>query len=96
MKAVVSEFTIQVQGRTRDETIQRMENVCLAFLTEVGGNPWLMVDDDIKRLHVPQYALSDDQGFAYTAIRRYSYQGPAMAGPGVRIHENFNVQNGVE
>ena len=96
MKAVLADFTLTVQGRTREEVIERLDAVSLSLLDHAGGAPWIMVDDDVKRIHAPQYALSDDQGFAYQGQRSYHYNGPALAGPGVRIHDNFNVQNGVD
>lgn len=95
-KAVISTFSFIVQARTRDECIERMDELGLAVLEIVGGAPWVAVDDDIKKVHAAQYALSDDQGFAYQGERRYVFHGPALAGAGQALHEAFNVQYGVE
>lgn len=96
MKAVVSEFHFTVQGRSHDEVHEKMNALALAILNETGGAPWIMVDDDIKRLQAQQYVIADDQGFAYQGLRSYIFQGPALAGPGVPSHDGVRTQDGVE
>lgn len=95
MLAIVGEFVFNVNAQTRDECNAKLDDVSLAFLNHVGGAPWELVDDDVKRVALPNWAMSDDQGYAYLGIRKYIFRGPAMPGPGVPMHPNCKVQDGV-
>lgn len=95
MYAIISEFSFTVNGKTRDETLAKLDEFGLMFLEGAGGAPWLMVDDDVQRMHMPQWVMSDDQGFAYIGKRTYKFGGPALPGPGTPVHDNFKMQRGV-
>lgn len=94
--AVVTQFTFGVIGRSRDETIAAADDVANAILAELGGEPWLMVDDDWDRNHVSDskqpLLLADDQGFFYTGKRRYVFNGPHVGGAEFPMHEGHNIQ----
>jgi hypothetical protein len=96
MDAVVGQFTFTANAKTRDECISKMDWLSFQFLELVGGAPWVMTDDDIKRIHMPMWAMKDSDDYAYVGVRSYSFNGPVMAGPGVLTHDNFKVQHGVQ
>lgn len=96
MKSAVAEFSYLVQGRTRSETLDKMDSLGRAIIMELGGAPWVMLDDDVVRVHIPGHALADDQGFAYQGKRLYKFGGPMLGKDAVPSHENFQVQDGVE
>ncbi len=69
-------------------------------MQSIGGDPWILVDDDWKRMHasvLPQgTTLADDQGFYYTGYRSYAFGGPFLRKLDVQVHEGFKTQKGME
>ena len=84
MSFVISEFSIQAQGTVRDETLLATDNLSIEVLDKIGGQPWIMVDDDISRNNAPGNRLADDQGYLYVAKRRYVFAGPVKEYPDMK------------
>lgn len=91
---VTSEFYIACHGYPRDEVIEHADKISIEFLDSVGGAPWVLVDDDITRNHMPGYPLTDGMhGYAYALRRRYVFQGPVVHVDGMH-HDGNHVQKG--
>lgn len=72
----VSEFSFTVVGETRDKVAAEMDEVTLRFLDQVGGEPWLAIDDDIQRQAMVNGQLVSDQQFSYVGRKRMLFRGP--------------------
>lgn len=90
---VVTEFAFQVQSRTREEGIAAADRLAAAILLELGGEPWIMVDDDFKKV-APDTRLTivDEQGFMYAGLRRYVFRGPLVGQTNAPSHDGFRTQ----
>ena len=76
MTVAVAEFSFLTHGTSRDETLLAADNLAIGVLDQIGGGPWVMIDDDIDRNHAPGNMISDDHGYLYIAKRRYVFGGP--------------------
>jgi hypothetical protein len=98
--AVVVEFGFRVVGRTRDECIETADRVANEVLASVGGEPWMMVDDNWQRsLTAPDeqvLSVADDQGFYYRGQRKYVFNGPFLGEVKYPHHDGFKTQKQVE
>lgn len=81
MTFVVAEIALQTQGTSRDDVLGHTDRLAIDILNNIGGHPWIMMDDDITRNHGPGSHLADDQGFLYICKRRYVFGGPTKEGP---------------
>lgn len=97
MTQLVSQFQVVGIATTRDECIGVMDETQAAILDHVGGAPWMMQDDDIKRVAAAQTAppLGDPDGFCYLGVRTLVYRGPAVRQTNMVEHEGHRVQNTV-
>lgn len=95
-KAVVTEFAFKVVGRTRDECIEIADRAAHEFLSVVGGEPWIMLDDDWQRRSIGHgerpITLADDQGFYYTGVRKYMFNGPFLGAAKYPTHDGWKTQ----
>jgi len=95
----VLRFSFSVHGRTRDECISLADELGRDFMDRIGGEPWLMVDDDWRRQHVSRaggpLTVADDQGFFYQGMRTYVFQGPFVPKLTEPLHDGYNVQKHV-
>lgn len=90
---VIPEFSFMVQARTREEGVDAAERLAAAILLELGGEPWIMVDDDFKKVAPPErLTLVDEQGFMYVGLRRYVFRGPLVGQTNVASHDGFRTQ----
>jgi hypothetical protein len=93
MDAVVTSFEIKIIGRTRGDVLATMDDVAFNFINDLGGEPWVRTDDDIKKVHQPQLVISDEQGFVYTGNLGMHFGGPFLD-TGVRPQsDGHRVQN---
>jgi hypothetical protein len=90
--AIVFNFEFVCIGRTRDEAIALMDDAQLGIMSQIGGAPWVMVDDDITRVHNPALTLCDDQGFVYQGKRSCRFQGPLLDTGTQTYHDGFKPQ----
>lgn len=95
MTQVVSQFQVTGIGTSRDECIGVLDDVCNEILNNVGGAPWMMADDDIKRVQAAQVAppLADEDGFLYLGVRTLVYRGPTVRQTNMIEHDGRRVQN---
>jgi hypothetical protein len=97
MDAVVKSVKFEVLATTRDECFAKLDELGMQFLDDLGGAPWVMPDDDVKKVHAAQAGvpiLADDQGMCYYGLRSYFYGGPVKAGIGQSFHDGFKPQRG--
>lgn len=94
MTKVVSQFQIVAIGTTRDECIEAMDQAMLNLQNFVGGAPWVVVDDDVKKVEAGKIAatISDDQGFCYSGVRSVIYKGPLVKVGEMPLHPGFCLQ----
>lgn len=94
MTRVISELKCVVFGTTRDECVQAMDEVAFTLFNEIGGAPWLVPDDDIKKIAAEEVsmAIADDQGFCYVGLRTWKFRGPVIHIPDQAHHDGFKVQ----
>lgn len=92
MTMAISEFSFQGQGTTRDATLMAADALAIDILDKIGGQPWVMVDDDVDRISAPGAALADDQGYLYVAKRRYVFAGPVKESPDMK--PGMQIQKG--
>lgn len=92
---VVPEFQVAVHGRLRDKSISFADGLCNSIIDLIGGEPWVMVDDDWTRM-APKEPLTivDDQGFMYQGRRRYIFGGPFVGGINTQMHDGYRTQHG--
>lgn len=94
MSSLITEFRFVGFGTTRDQCIQALDDLALVVLDKVGGAPWVMTDDDIKRISAEStQTLGDADGMCYIGIRTYNYRGPIVSIPSQTYHDGFKVQN---
>lgn len=93
---VVPEFGFVVHGRHREPTISWADDLGNQIMQAVGGEPWIMLDDDWKRtMPSERFTICDDQVFMYQGIRRYIFRGPLVGSTETPTHDGFRVQRGV-
>lgn len=92
--SLISEFAFVVTSRTRDSGVALADDIATHMLDKLGGEPWLMVDDDWKKLW-PQdkFTVLDDQGAMYSGQRRYVFKGPFVGTHDLQEHDGFRTQN---
>lgn len=92
---VVVEFSMLLHGRTRDACIAKADEISRGVLDLIGGEPWLMLDDDFTRVQPPErLTIVDDQGFVYLGRRKYHFQGPLVPGQKFIEHPGHRTQGG--
>jgi len=92
---IVTDILFMVQGRTRDECLAKADEVGNRILNMLGGEPWVMLDDDWQRVPPPNMStLTDDQGFMYSGRRRYQFKGPFLSSVAFPEHHGFRTQKG--
>lgn len=92
---VVPEFILAFQSRYRDPGIMYADELAAEVMSLIGGEPWIMVDDDWKRLQPPErLTVTDDQGFLYQGLRRYQFAGPLIGGQSFVVGDGHRVQKG--
>ena len=94
MTQVVNSFQVQGLGTSRDECISLLDETSNAILDYVGGAPWKMTDDDIKRVPAMQVCppLADTDGFCYLGVRTLVFNGPAVRQTSMIEHDGHKVQ----
>lgn len=91
---IVPQITFQVHARHRDPAIEYADRLGREILSLIGGEPWVMVDDDFKRLHpMPPVTIADDQGFLYMGVRGYSFNGPFLGTLEAGQRDGYRTQN---
>jgi len=91
--AIVTEIGFHVHARTRDGGIAMADEIANAILARIGGEPWVMVDDDWHRAQPPkQLTLVDDEGFMYCGTRRYVFSGPFIGKIDAPLRDGYRVQ----
>lgn len=94
---IVAEFAFAVHGATRDATIAKADDVANRILSMLGGEPWVKVDDDFRRMFPPErLTITDDQGFMYQGAVRYQFKGPLVESVEVPSHDGYRVQRAME
>lgn len=97
MTQIVSSFKVVGAGTSRDECIDVLDQTCNSILDYVGGAPWTMTDDDIKRIPASEVVppLADPSGYCYLGVRTLVYNGPVVQQTDMIEHEGHKVQNTV-
>lgn len=85
-------FTVLADGR--DACIEMMDNVGAAFTAEIGGTPWLKVDDDVRKIQ-SQSTIKDDQGACYSGKVTLTFAGPFLADMKENTHPGYDTQKGI-
>lgn len=98
MTQVVSKFSIVCIGTTRDECIDALDRLGLTILESVGGAPWQVPDDDIKKVPANSIVppIGDSEGFCYLGVRSYDFRGPVVLIADAPYHDGFKVQTANE
>lgn len=98
MTRIMSEMRLVGMATTRDDCLAMLDDLTSHFIDQVGGAPWVITDDDVKKVIAQQVApvLADDQGFCYIGIRTMIYRGPLVKQGNMVTHPGFNVQKSVE
>lgn len=96
--AVVIEIGFVVHARTREGGAAMADQTANAMMTYIGGEPWVMQEDDWHRVQPPErVTLADHQGFMYFGKRRYTFHGPLVGTDNmVPEHDGFRTQGGSE
>ena len=92
MKAVVVQADFKVIGRSREEALDLMDQVKFSFLNDVGGAPWVAVNDDVQKQHMPQAMICDADGFVYQGLLTLQYGGPFVYADARPMHEGHKLQ----
>lgn len=92
MKAVVLTIDFKIIGRTREETLDLMDQVKLNTLNELGGAPWVATNDDVVKEHMPQALICDGQGFIYQGHLTLQFGGPMVFSEGQPMHDGHKMQ----
>lgn len=91
MAAITQHISFGVMGTTRDEVVNKLDDLGSLFLDHIGGMPWEMPDDDTRRAKVTN-TVADDQGYAYFGVRTYSFQGPFVGDISLPTHPGAHPQ----
>lgn len=92
---IIPTITFRVNSRRRDSGIEFADNLGRNILDLIGGEPWVMLDDDWKKVHPDTHVtVADDQGFMYVGVRSYHFGGPYLGTLEVQKHEGYKPQRG--
>lgn len=94
MAGSVLKFSFEVIGETRDDVLAELDNVCNEIILNQGGEPWVVVQDEVKKQAVSTQALlaNDAAGIFYHGTRAVLFTGPTKLGQGVDYHDGFRPQ----
>lgn len=93
---IIPEIGFIIQGASREECIALADDFGNHIMAHLGGEPWIMVDDDWKRMHPDErLTLTDDQGFMYHGVRKYIFKGPMVGKQETSLHDGYTVQKQV-
>lgn len=89
----VAEFSLEVRANTREKAIEEIDAISNRVLLDIGGEPWLAVDDDVQKTPISQNAFQmGEDGFVFVAKKRYLYKGPSRIGPEIHHREGYQPQ----
>lgn len=94
--ALVASFQINVIAQTRDGCIEAMDRMSLEILQMIGGEPWVVTDDDIKKMQASGMLIADGQGFVYQGLRTNHFKGPFVDNDAQPMHDGFRPQTAME
>lgn len=90
----LTKFQFTVVGKTRDEVNDKMEEVALKIITEEGGEPWLVTQDETQKVAVNerQFLMGDPNAAFYVGNRTLLFTGPNKLVSDQPFHDGYRPQ----
>lgn len=94
MPGSVLKLTIQAIGETRDEVIEKLDEICNQTILEQGGEPWVVLADEVKKIVVDLNGLlqGNPSTSYFDGTRTLVFAGPTRIGPSLKYHDGFRPQ----
>ena len=95
MGASVIKCHFAVVGESRDEVIEKIEELTLDFLSKAGGEPWLITSDDMNKLVTDEKAFltGNPAGAYYQGSRTLFFAGPNVVAQTPGFRDGFRPQD---
>lgn len=88
----VTEISFSVISPTRDECVAEMDKLAFDVQNMIGGDPWVLVDDDIQRRCLGANPLDADS-YAYFGSKKLAYTGPHHMRPSEGMPPGVSFQH---
>lgn len=85
-------FSFKAIGDTRDVALEEIDKAVRETLTHVGGEPWLVVTDDIQKVPIKP-DLSRPDSYIYVAKQEVVFAGPTVLGEMPQFRDGFRPQS---
>jgi hypothetical protein len=98
MAATIMKVEFEALASTREEVLDKLEEACNAVIIAQGGEPWIVIKDEIQMRAVSVESLmsGDPSAYFYQGTRSCLFTGPTKVGPKVDYHDGFRPQAGTE
>lgn len=96
MAGTIIKFEFEALASTRDEVIEELNDASNAVIIAQGGEPWVIIKDEIQMRAVSVEALmaGDPSASFYQGTRTCLFTGPTKIGPVVDYRDGFRPQAG--
>lgn len=76
--ATLSRFSFSVFGVTREEVLDKLDELEREAIIREGGEPWLATTDKINRECIDHRHLLDPKSWVYVGVREVVFAGPTI------------------
>jgi len=93
----ILKFSFSAIGDTRQKVTDEIDGKVNAMLLEVGGEPWVVITDEIRKICVNPRDFDDPRSFVYLAQQEVVFTGPSPLGKQIDpFRDGFRPQVGDE
>lgn len=89
----VLKFGFTVMGKSRDEALEELDNQVRDIMTNMTGEPWITLVDDVRKIATGMDFTNPDN-FVYLANREVVFAGPNVLSNHPSWRDGFRPQGG--